>query len=96
MSLTALEKVQKKAKSLGGISTVMLSDRKNKRFKALLARNNKWVHFGQPGEHAFVDHGDRKRRTAYRRRAEGIKNKQGQKTYLIPETANYLAYNLLW
>ena len=95
MSLTTLKKVQKKAKSLGGISIVMLSNRKNKRFKALL-NNNKWVHFGQSGEHAFVDHGDRKRRTAYRRRAEGIKNKKGQKTYLIPGTANFLAYNLLW
>ena len=43
-----------------------------------------------------LDHGDKKRRDNYRARASGIKNKQGELTYLDKNTSNYWAYRTLW
>lgn len=47
-------------------------------------RKGKKVHFGQ------------QKRSAYRARASKIRNKEGQYTYEIRNTPNYLAYNILW
>ena len=35
-------------------------------------------------------------RKSYRARASGIKNKEGQLTYKLKDTANYWSYNYLW
>ena len=35
-------------------------------------------------------------RKSYRARASGIKNKQGQLTYKMKDTANYWSYHYLW
>lgn len=37
-----------------------------------------------------------KQRASYRARASGIKNKQGQLTYKMKDTANYWSYHYLW
>ena len=38
----------------------------------------------------------KEQRKSYRARASGIKNKQGQLTYKMKDTANYWSYHYLW
>ena len=38
----------------------------------------------------------KEQRKSYRARASGIKNKEGQLTYKLKDTANYWSYNYLW
>lgn len=48
------------------------------------------------GYYKSLDHGDRKRRERYLKRAKGIKNKQGELTWKDKNTANYWAVHYLW
>lgn len=48
------------------------------------------------GFYDYLDHKDKERRKNYRRRAEGITNKNGELTYKIPFTANWYSYHYLW
>jgi hypothetical protein len=48
------------------------------------------------GHYKSLDHGDRKRRERYLKRAKGIKNKQGELTWKDKNTANYWAVHYLW
>lgn len=38
----------------------------------------------------------KEQRKSYRARASGIKNKKGELTYKLKDTANYWSYNYLW
>lgn len=79
------------------------STRKGK--KLMVRVEGKLIHFGDSSMEHFrdrtgiwksLDHGDKKRRENYRRRAKGIKNKKGELTYLDPKSPNYHSYNVLW
>ena len=48
------------------------------------------------GYYKSLDHGDKKRRDSFLKRAKGIKNKKGELTYKDKNTANYWAVNYLW
>ena len=66
----------------------------------------KLIHFGDAkmehyedkalGIWSHLDHGDIMRRMNYRKRAKGIRNKDGKQTYKDPEYANFYSYHLLW
>lgn len=86
------------------------TDKKDKKYKAIITDKNgkiKTIHFGYKDSYTwsdFVADGKpsslrdemKKKKYAYKARASKIINKQGEYTYLIPETANSLAYWLLW
>lgn len=91
--LEKLEKVRKLAKKYGA-DEVKFSTRKDKKF--MVKYDNKWVHFGQEGYEDFLDHNDRQRRKNYRRRAEGIRDKEGRLTYKLKTSPNFWAVNVLW
>ncbi len=68
-----------------------------KGFKRIGFGHKDYQHFKDKiGFYKSLDHGDKKRRDNYRKRASGIKNKKGELTYLDKNTANYWAYNTLW
>ena len=82
---------------------VFVSDRKDKKYYAIV--NKKRVYFGNRdyqhyhdklGHYKELNHEDKPRRSNYRKRAAGITNSRGQKTYAIPGTANWFAYHVLW
>lgn len=65
----------------------------------------KIIHFGhvdyqhyydKGGLYAHLNHRDKARRANYRKRAAGIKNKRGERTYKDRNTKNYWAYHYLW
>ena len=70
------------------------SDRKNKKFKVLT--KNGVIHFGDSRYEDFRQHKDKKRQESYCKRAKGITNKKGEKTYKDKNTANYWSLNYLW
>lgn len=84
------------------------SNSKNKKYKAVISKDGKKVktlHFGDTryehfkdkiGEYSNLDHNDKLRRERYLSRAMGIKNKQGQLTWLDPLSPNYYSVNYLW
>ena len=85
--------------------TFQESTRKNKKY--MVKYNDKWIHFGDKRhEHyrdstplklySYLDHNDLKRRESYRKRARGIKNKNGNSTYLDKNSPNYNALKFLW
>lgn len=78
--------------------SIKRSDKKSKRFRAdfVMQGGHRTVHFGQPGAYTFYDGAPTKKMMAYKARASKIVNKDGQYTYLIPGTANSLAYWILW
>jgi len=44
----------------------------------------------------FRQHKDEKRRKSYLARAKGIRNKKGQLTWKLKDTANYWSTHYLW
>ena len=87
------------------MNTFQESTRKNKKY--MVKYNDKWIHFGDKRhEHyrdstplklySYLDHNDPKRRESYRKRARGIKNRDGNLTYLDKNSPNYYALNFLW
>lgn len=56
----------------------------------------KLIHFGDSRYEDYTQHKDQKRRTAYLKRAKGIKNRKGQLTWKLKDTANYWATHYLW
>ena len=81
-----------------------ISNKPNKKLKVVV--NNKTIHFGDSRyEHYFdktglldkkLNHNDDIRRANYLKRAKGIKDKNGELTYLNPESATYHAVRILW
>jgi hypothetical protein len=91
--MNKLSRVYKKAISLGA-TDLKLSNQKNKKYMVLY-RNN-WIHFGQKGSEDFLDHNDKARRENYRKRARGIKDKDGRRVYRVKTSPAYWSYNVLW
>lgn len=81
------------------------STKKNKKYDVY--HDGKWIAFGDVfseqfkdstglGLYSHMDHGDFKRREAYRKRASGIKNGKGELTYKDKNSPNYWSYHFLW
>ncbi len=64
--------------------------------KADTKKGYKKIGFGDKRYEDFTQHKDEKRRTAYLKRAKGIKNKEGKLTWKDKNTANYWAVHHLW
>ena len=73
-----------------GATGVKRSTRKNKKYMVLY--KDKWIHYGDSRYQDFTQHKDSKRRDSYLKRARGIKNKKGQKTYMLKTSPNFWAY----
>ena len=69
--------------------------------------NNKLINFGDSNMaqyhdstglnlYSYKNHEDKKRRESYLKRAKGIRDKNGNLTYLNPNSANYYSINYLW
>jgi len=65
------------------------SQRKDKRYLAIF-ENGKKTHFGQKGGSTYIDHHDKDKREAYRKRHAKDLNTND------PYRAGYLSYWLLW
>lgn len=92
-----LAKANRIARQKGIDAKIYMSERKDKRFKAVYNDKDKTtIHFGDPNATPYFDVKDEKKRNAYRARASKIRNKEGRLTYKIPKTANHLAYSILW
>lgn len=82
-----------------------ISKRKHKKY-SVITPSGKVVHFGDKryghfkdkalGVYKALDHGDTTRRRSYRRRARGIKNRQGKAVFQDKESPAYYSYNFLW
>ena len=91
--MSSLREKQKKALMFGA-SNLQPSTRKNKKF--VVSYGGEEIHFGHPAYQDFTQHGDKKRRDSYLKRARGIRNKEGRQTYRDKTSANYWAVNILW
>lgn len=90
-----LSRVKNKLAALGiDYESVQLSDRPNKKIKIVI--NGRVIHFGAKGSITYLEQTNEQKRAAYRARASKIKNKNGEYTYKIKYTPNYLAFNVLW
>ena len=68
--------------------------------------NGKYIHFGDTRYDQYEDkvlglykdqnHHDKKRRDAYLKRAKGIKDKNGNLTYLDKTSPNYYSVKYFW
>jgi hypothetical protein len=90
-----IQKVKNKLAALGiDYDSVSLSNRPGKKIKIII--NGKTIHFGDKNSTTFIEKEDEKKRMAYQARASKIKNKNGEYTYKIKYTPNYLAFHVLW
>ena len=65
--------------------------------KADNKKGYKLIHFGQAGAPDFRSGtASAAQRKSYLARAKGIRNKQGQLTYKLRDTANYFSVRYLW
>ena len=82
-----------------------ISTRKHKKY-SVITPSGKVVHFGDKrygqfkdkalGVYSNLDHSDTARRRSYRRRARGIKNKNGKAVFQDKESPAYYSYRFLW
>jgi hypothetical protein len=79
------------------------SNRKNKKLFTIV--NGKEVHFGdirykhftdKTKIHSNLDHKDPERRKNYLKRSKGIKDKNGNLSWMNPSSPNYHAVRILW
>ena len=80
------------------------STRKNKKY--MVNYDHKWIHFGDTRYDQYEDkalglykdqnHYDKRRRESYLKRAKGIKDKNGNLTYLDKTSPNYYSVKFLW
>lgn len=90
-----LEKVKKRLQELNvPFEDVQLSSRPNK--KIMVVINGKKIHFGAKNSITHIEQQNEKKRDAYRARASKITNKNGEYTYKIKYTPNYLSFFVLW
>jgi hypothetical protein len=86
-----------KKKIIDSPTQLEISKAKNKRFAII--KDGKRVNFGvwpYTGAGTYLDHSDNKIRTAWRARHSAITLKDGRKAYLVPGTAEYYAWEILW
>ena len=74
------------------------SKAKNKKFSVYVMKDGKkrLIHFGDSRYEDFTQHKDEARRKSYLARAKGIRNKKGELTWKLKDTANYWAVRTLW
>jgi len=85
------------------------SNRKNKKYRVDFDYGGKHhtIHFGDInyeqykdstglGLYSYLNHNDKNRRNAYRKRAGNIRDKNGKLTVSNPLSSNYWAYRYLW
>ena len=74
------------------------STRASKKGMVYVVKNDKvrLIHFGDSNMEDFTQHKDEKRRTSYLARAKGIRNSEGNPTYLDKNMANYYSVRYLW
>jgi len=71
------------------IDKIIVSNRKGKKYKAIF-QNGSNTHFGQKDSNTYLDHLDKDKRDAYRKRhAKDLNTKD-------PYRAGYLSYYILW
>lgn len=93
--MSLIDKVKKKlAEFKVPYELVELSDKPNKKIKIVI--NGKVIHFGDKNSLTFLEGADDKKRKAYQARASKITNKDGEYTYKIRYTPNFLSFNILW
>ena len=92
--MTKLQRVRRKARSLGIFNEINISTRKNNKFMAKVGK--KWVHFGHKDYEDFLDHKNKDRRISYLARARGIRNGKGELTHKNKEYANFWSIHILW
>jgi hypothetical protein len=73
---------------------VKLSDKPDKKIMVRIA--DRWIHFGARNSVTFLEGASEAKRDSYRARASKIKNKEGNFTYNIKYTPNFLSYFILW
>jgi hypothetical protein len=81
---------------------VKLSDKPDKKimvkipFGTGVPNEGRWIHFGARNSVTFLEGASEAKRDSYRARASKIKNKEGNFTYNIKYTPNFLSYFILW
>ena len=88
-------KAKKKAKQFG-INNLQISTRGNKKYMFRNPNNNKMIHFGAYGYDDFLKHKDLERRARYRKRAEGVKLKDGSRAIDKKYSPAWASLNILW
>lgn len=93
--MALLEKVKKRLQELNvPFQDVQLSPKPDK--KIMVVINGKKIHFGAKNSYTYLEGADNKKKESYQARASKITNKNGEYTYKIKYTPNYLAYHVLW
>ena len=88
-----VDKLKDKALKIEGVTDFGFSTVKNKRFYVIY--NDKIINFGSKNGETFIDHGDEKKRKAWRARHGKIYNKNGL-AYEDKTSPEYYSWNLLW
>ena len=91
--MSSLREKQRKALMFGA-SNLQPSPRKNKKF--VVTYGGKDIHFGDSRYEDYTQHGDKKRRESYLKRAMAIRNKHGRLTFRDKMSPNYWAIRILW
>ena len=89
-----MDSLKEKALKITGVTDFGKSVVKGKRFYVIY--NGHRINFGSQTNNTFIDHGDTKKRDAWRARHSKIKLKDGQLAYLVKSQPEFYSYNLLW
>jgi len=92
--MTDIQAMRNYAKRKLGATDLQKSTRKNKRF--MVEYQGRLIHFGSATGSTFGDHGDEKKRKAWRARHSKIKLKDGRLAHQVKGTPSYFAWHLLW
>ena len=88
-----MEKAREKALRLGA-TDFNKSSVAGKRFYVMY--NDKKINFGSDVGQTFIDHGDVRKRKAWKARHSVIKIKTGEYAYTLKTQPSYWSYHLLW
>jgi hypothetical protein len=88
-----MDKLREKALFLGA-TQFGESKAKGKRFYVVY--NGKKINFGLKGGSTYIDHGDDKKRDAWRARHSKIKLKTGEYAYKVKTQPEFWSYHVLW
>ena len=86
--------LEERALSIAGVTAFGQSKAKDKRFYVIYNGNR--INFGSQTNNTFIDHGDTKKRDAWRARHSKIKLKNGELAYQVKTQPEYWSYHLLW
>lgn len=89
-----IPEVQQIAKNLGLPGKISLSSKPKKKW--MYTDKDMTVHWGEPSFLDFIEHKDPERRKIYRKRAAGIKLKNGKRAIDKKYSPAWFAYNVTW